>query len=97
MPRPRRNRRPPGNVHVVCTGRGKHDAVPFPPDLQIVGRHGPVPSGGTGPGPGPVTGIPRRRPEDLEAKCGTCPALKAPRGQVRQDRTRARHSPGHHG
>ena len=36
MPRPRRNRRPPGQVHVVCTGRGTHDEVQFPPPLQIV-------------------------------------------------------------
>lgn len=27
MSRPRRKRRPPGNVLVCCTGRGKHDLV----------------------------------------------------------------------
>ena len=35
MPRPRRKRRPPGNVHVCCTGRGSHDLVTLPPPLQL--------------------------------------------------------------
>ena len=36
MPRPRRKRRPPGNVHVCCTGRGTHGEVGFPPPLQLI-------------------------------------------------------------
>ena len=35
MSRPRRKPRPPGNVRVVCTGRGKHDPVRFKPPLQL--------------------------------------------------------------
>lgn len=36
MPRPRRRRRAPGNVHVCCTGRGSHAEVTLPPSLQLV-------------------------------------------------------------
>ena len=36
MPRPRHKRRPPGNVHVCCTGRGTHGEVGFPPPLQLI-------------------------------------------------------------
>lgn len=75
MPRPRRNRRPPGVVHVSRTGRGVHDTVPFRPDLRIIRT-----SDGQvrvmhdrRQGPGPVTDF--RAADGLdtfEVRCGTC-------------------------
>lgn len=75
MPRPRRNRRPPGQVRVICTGRGKHDRVPFRPDLRIIRT-----SDGQvhvmwdrRQGPGPVTGFGAADGlETFEVRCGTC-------------------------
>jgi hypothetical protein len=74
MPRPRRNRRPPGVIHVLCTGRGKHDPVPFRPDLRLVRRDDKVRvMWNRRQAPGPVTyfhaadGL-----ETFEVRCGTC-------------------------
>jgi hypothetical protein len=73
--RQRRTRRPPGNVHVICTGRGEHDLVPFPPALQIWedadgrlrirwNQH---------QGPGPVTGFSDADGlQTYDKKCRTC-------------------------
>jgi hypothetical protein len=75
VPRPRRNRRPPGNVHVVCAGRSTHDPVQFSPPLQIIDDGGRLlvrwdRSGGAGP----ITDF---RASDglntLEFKCTACP------------------------
>lgn len=74
MPRPRRNRRPPGQVHVLCTGRGAHDPVPLRPDLQVYEAGGRLRiRWNAGQGPGPVTGF--HDADDLktyETRCGTC-------------------------
>jgi hypothetical protein len=74
VPRPRRNRRPPGQVHVICTGRGAHDPVPFRPDLRLVHRDGQVRvMHDRRQGPGPVTDF--RAADGLdtfEVRCGTC-------------------------
>lgn len=75
MPRPRRNRRPPGNVHVICTGRGEHDAVPFLPDLQLYkdDRGRICIRWNRGQRPGPVTAYSDADGlQTYEAKCGTC-------------------------
>lgn len=75
MPRPRRNRRPPGNVHVICTGRSEHNTVPFPPDVQLYeddeGRLRI--RWNRRQGPGPVTGFSDADGlQTYEARCGTC-------------------------
>lgn len=75
MPRPRRNRRPPGQVHVICGGRGTHDAVQFPPPLQIVDHGGQLIVKRDGRrGAAPITDF---RANDglntLEFKCTSCP------------------------
>ncbi len=74
MPRPRRNRRPPGNVRVVCTGRGGHDLVPLRPDLQILGAGGQIRiKWNRAQGPGPVTGFSAADGlRTYETRCATC-------------------------
>lgn len=73
MPRPRRNRRPPGQVHVICTGRGKHDSVPLRPvHLYEVGGELRI-KWNTRQGPGPVTGFyDAEGRQTYETRCGTC-------------------------
>lgn len=74
MPRPPRNRRPPGVVHMSCTGRGRHDRVPFRPDLRLVGRDGEIRvMWNRRQGPGPITGFGAADGlETVEVRCGTC-------------------------
>ena len=75
MPRPRRARRPPGNVQVVCTGRGSHDAVPFPPDVQLYeDDQGRIRiRWNRAQGSGPVTAYSDADGlQTYEARCGTC-------------------------
>lgn len=75
MPRPRRNRRPPGVVHVVCTGRGKHNRVPFRPDLRMIrASDGQVRiMWNRRQGPGPVTGFGAADGLDTyDIRCGSC-------------------------
>jgi hypothetical protein len=74
VPRPPRGRRPPGVVHVSCTGRGVHDRVPFRPDLRLVRRDGQVRvMWNRRQGPGPVTGFGAADGlKTFEVQCGTC-------------------------
>ena len=75
MPRPHRNRRPPGVVHVSCTGRGAHSRVPFRPDLRMIRTgDGQVRTmWNRRQGPGPVTGFGAADGlEIFEVRCGTC-------------------------
>jgi hypothetical protein len=74
VPRPHRNRRPPGVVHVVCTGRGTHDKVPFRPDLRAIRHDGQVRiMWNRRQGSGPVTDFKATDGlETFEVKCGTC-------------------------
>jgi hypothetical protein len=73
VPRPRRNRRPPGNVHVLCTGRDKHDAVPLRP-VQLYEAGGELRiMWNASQGPGPVTGFhDAGGRQTYETRCGTC-------------------------
>ena len=76
MPRSRRKPRPPGNIRVVCTGRGKHGPVRFQPPLQL------QPSAGEHPiritldsrrGVAPVTAFHAADgPNTFEFTCRTC-------------------------
>ena len=75
MPRPRRNRRPPGNVHVCCTGRGTHDTVRFLPDVQLYeDDQGRIRiRWNRAQGPGPVTGFSDAGGlQTYDKRCGTC-------------------------
>lgn len=75
MPRPPRKRRPPGNVHVVCTGRGEHDTVRFLPDVQLYedDQSRIRIRWNRDQGPGPVTGYSDADGlQTYEANCGTC-------------------------
>jgi hypothetical protein len=75
VPRPPRGRRPPGVVHVSCTGRGKHSRVPFRSHLRMI-----RPGDGQvrvmwnrRQGPGPVTGFGAADGLDTyEIRCRTC-------------------------
>jgi hypothetical protein len=74
VPRPRRKPRPPGSIRVVCTGRGKHDPVRFPPPLQLYDEGDRVRiKRDSRKGPAPVT--PFHAADGLDTydfKCGTC-------------------------
>lgn len=74
MPRSRRKPRPPGSIRVVCTGRGKHDPVRFPPPLQLYDEGDRVRiRRDSRKGPAPVT--PFHASDGLDTydfKCGTC-------------------------
>jgi len=74
VPRPPRKRRPPGVVHVICTGRGKHSRVPFRPDLRLIRSGGQVRiMWNRQQGPGPVTDFKAADGlETFEVRCGTC-------------------------
>ncbi len=73
MSRPRRKPRPPGNVQIICTGRGRHNRVPLR-TLQLVrAGDGAALVWNTREGPAPVT--PFAAPGDVgtyDLKCGTC-------------------------
>jgi len=75
VPRPPRKPRPPGVVHVVCTGRGEHSTVRFLPDVQLweddQGRLRI--KWDTRQGQGPVTGFyDTDGLQTYDKKCGTC-------------------------
>jgi len=74
VPRPRRNRRPPGVVHVICTGRGTHDRVPFRPDLRVIRHDGQVRvMWNRRQGSGPVTDFGAADGlRTFEVRCRTC-------------------------
>ena len=74
MPRPRRTRRPPGSVHVICTGRGKHNPVPLRPDLQFFEAGGKLHiRWDRRQGTGPVTGFSDTDGlQTYETRCSTC-------------------------
>ena len=74
VPRPRRNRRPPGQVHVICTGRSVHNPVPFRPDLRLLRRDGQVRvQWDRRQGTGPITDFRAADGlETFEVRCGTC-------------------------
>jgi hypothetical protein len=75
VPRPRRNRRPPGNAHLICTGRGDHGTVSLSPAIQFYeddqGRLRI--RWDRRQGPGPVTGYSDKDGlRTCEVRCGTC-------------------------
>ena len=73
MSRPRRKPRPPGNVQVICTGRGRHNRVPLRTgQLVRVGDEVRL-VWDTREGPPPVTPFAAvDGTETCEVRCGTC-------------------------